>query len=86
MKINLKIILLSTVSGVVVFILSSLGFFTLISPKYLGIPFQFVGSHCYGIVCTATPIFHWINLITDVIFWSVISYLLIKLMRSKNKK
>ncbi len=86
MKVKLKSILLSLVVGITLFFLSSLGFFTFLGPKYFGIPFQFVTSDCYGIVCTASPIFHWLNFAIDIIFWSVASYVLFKLVSSKSKK
>lgn len=87
MKFNIKIILTSIIAGIIIFIVSSLGFFTLVNTDYLGIPFQFVTGDCEGeLTCDATPIFHWGNAIADVIFWSTIFYFLIKIMRSKGKK
>lgn len=88
----MKTALLSLLSGIVLFFLFSFGFLKLFSSSsfFLGVPLQFVTSGCDGAVyvmqCGSTPIFHWFNAIADIVFWSVISYLLIKLVRSKSKK
>ena len=85
--------LISIIVGIILFFVTGYASFWVteflrLYPSYIGIPLNVLSS-CFadkGIYCTATPKFNQFNIILDLLFWSAISYLLIKLVRLKSKK
>ena len=64
-----------------IFILLSGWFFKSV---YIGLPLEIIyDSTCEGIKCTASPVFNWLNVFVDLIFWICFSYLGISSIRTK---
>lgn len=90
MKSNIINSLISIIVGIILFFVTGYASFWVtgllkLNTSYVGVPLNILSS-CFadnGIYCTASPIFNWLNIFLDLLFWSVMSYMVIKLIRSK---